>query len=137
MFDEVNEERNFNVGGFANNIEKLYELPGIDDMAGVILRGNFKNDRQLNAVLRLMYRHQKFADTKHQEMLRAKIAGTAAIGGVSRLEALFGGTNLVASDMYRAARGLPKLRKNDQERIVRGSDFRERDRPPEGGISGQ
>jgi hypothetical protein len=110
---------------WSSRIEKIYELPGLEDMAGVVLRGIFKNERQLNAVLRLAYRHRKFGDTNHQELLRMKIAGTAAIGGVGRLDALFAATNLVASDMYRTARNMPKLKKGEQEQIHRGSDFRE------------
>lgn len=112
-----------------NKIEKIYEIPGIDNMAGAFLRGIFKNERSLNAHLRLMYRHRKFGDTEHQELLRAKIAGSAAINGVSRLDALFAAVNLLASDMYRAARGMPKLKRNEEERVVRGSDFRREERP--------
>lgn len=109
---------------WASRIEKVYEIPDIADMPGVFLRGIIKNERSLNAMLRLAYRHQKFGDTNHQELLRMKIAGTAAIGGVARLDALFAATDLVASDMYRAARNLPKLKKQEKEEIHRGSDFR-------------
>lgn len=117
---------------WADKVEKIYEIPDIKDMAGVFLRGIFKNERSLNAHLRLMYRHAKFTDTEHQELLRAKIAGSAAINGVSRLDALFAAVNMLASDMYRAARGLPKLKKGEEERVVRNSDFRTEQRPQNG-----
>ncbi len=116
---------------YDNRIEKIYELPPIEDMPGVFLRGVFKNDNVANACLRLMYRHAKFNDVRHQQLLRAKIASTAAIGGVSRLDALFAAVNLLASDMYRAARGMPKLKKGEEEHVVRGSDFRREERPSE------
>lgn len=139
LTDPANYEDDYPDGNFGNNVEKLYEVPDIDDMAGVFLRGIFKNERSLNAHLRLMYRHKKFGDTEHQELLRAKIAGSAAINGVSRLDALFAAVNLLASDMYRAARGMPKVKKGEEERIIRGSDFRDRDynKPPDGGLGGQ
>jgi len=141
LSDPANWEADYPDGDWGNNIEKLYEVPPIDDMAGVFLRGIFKNERSLNAHLRLMYRHQKYGDKEHQELLRAKIAGSAAINGVSRLDALFAAVNLLASDMYRAARGMPKVKRGEEERIVRGSDFRSdfrsAVRPQEGGLSNQ
>lgn len=119
---------------WADKVEKIYEIPEIKDMAGVFLRGIFKNDRSLNAHLRLMYRHKKFGDTDHQELLRAKVAGSAAINGVSRLDALFAAVNMLASDMYRAARGMPKRKKGEDETIARGSDFRTEQRPSGDGL---
>ena len=117
---------------WSDKIEKILAMPATNDMAGVFLRGIFKNDRQINAMLRLAYRHDKFGDTKHQELLRMKIAATAALGGVSRLEALFAGTNMIASDMYRVARNMPKLKDGKEEKVYRGSDFRSEDKPQEG-----
>ena len=119
---------------FEDRIKQIYSVPGTDDMAGVFLRGIFKNDRQVNACLRLSYRHKKFGDNDHQELLRAKIAASAALGGVSRLDALFAAIGLIASDMYRVARGMPRLKKGEEEKITRGSDFRSDSRPPEGGL---
>ncbi len=135
LTDPANWEGDYPDGNFGNNVEKLYELPDTDDMAGVFLRGIFKNERSLNAHLRLMYRHSKFGDKDHQDLLRAKVAGSAAINGVSRLDALFAAVNLLASDMYRVARGMPKLKGNEKERIVRGSDFRNEEKPVEGGLA--
>ncbi len=137
LTDPANYEDDYPIGDYSNNVEKLYEIPEIDDMAGVFLRGIFKTERSLNAHLRLMYRHRKFGDTEHQELLRAKIAGSAAINGVSRLDALFAAVNLLASDMYRAARGMPKVKKGEEERIVRGSDYRQEQKPPDGGLGAQ
>jgi hypothetical protein len=110
---------------WSDRVEKIYEIPEKDDMAGVFIRGNFKNERQLNAAVRLYKRHVMFGDTVNQEVLRIKIAGTPAIGGVRSLEALFAATNLIAADMYRVARGMPKVKGDKEERVVRGSDFRE------------
>lgn len=136
LSQQENWERDYPAGNFNNTIKDIYDLPGIDDMPAVLLRGRIKNERQLNAILRLMYRHGKFNDTRHKELLRAKIAGSAAIGGVRSLEALFGAIQIVASDMYRAVLGLPKLKRGEEEKIVKGGDFRKKDefRPEEGGL---
>lgn len=132
LTDVKNYRSEYPIGDFDNDIEKVMEIPDVKDMAGVFIRGNFRNERQLNAAVRLYHRHKKFADTDHQELLRVKIAGMAAIGGVSRLEQLFTAVKLLASDMYRTARGMPKHNgKNGQEeRVIRGSDFRDQERPP-------
>lgn len=131
-----NYERDYEMP-WADKVEKIYEIPQKEDMAGVFLRGIFKNERTLNAHLRLAYRHTKFDDKDHQELLRAKIAGSAAINGVSRLDALFAAVNMLASDMYRVARDMPKLRKGEQERVYRSSDFQTDGRPPDGGLSNE
>lgn len=138
LTDITNWEKDYPIGGFNNTIKDIYELPGIDDMAGVILRGRFKNERSLNAHLRLLRRHEKFGDIEHKKMLRAKIAGSAAIGGVRSLEALFGAIQVVASDMYRAVLGLPKLKKGEEEKMIRGSDIRRDDnKGPDIGLGAQ
>lgn len=138
LTQKENWEGDYPDGDFGNNIQKLYEVPDIADMAGVFLRGVFKNERSLNAHLRLMYRHRKFGDIEHQELLRAKIAGSAAIAGLSRLDAVQAAVNVLAPDLYRIARGLPKAKKDEQDRVIRGSDFsRKEERPPDGGMGAQ
>lgn len=134
LTDPNNWESGYPDSDFSNNVKQLLDVPGTDDMAGVFIRGIFKNEAQANACLRLMYRHKKFGDSDHQEMLRCKIASSAAINGVSRLDALFGAVNLLASDMYRTARGMTQLKKGQQENIVKGSDFRQDGKPPNGGL---
>jgi len=129
-----NWEGDYPMGDFQNNVEKIYEVPQIDDMAGVFLRGRFKNERSLNAHLRLMYRHRKFGDDEHQELLRTKIAGSAALNGISRLEALQAAVNLLAPDMLRTALGMQKVKKGEDDRILRNSDFRKEERPADGGM---
>jgi hypothetical protein len=115
---------------FASKIEKIMEVPDTKDMAAVFIRGNFKNERQLNAMLRLSYRHIKFKQPNHQELLRQKIAGTAAIKGLARVEGLSAAVNMIAPDLWRAVKDMPKVK---DEKVIRGgSDFRNTERPPEG-----
>lgn len=134
QFDLTNPDNYENDYGLSwpDKIEKIYEIPDTKDMAGVIIRGIFKNTREANAILRLSRRHKKFNQDEHQELLRQKIASTAAIGGVRSLEVLFAATNLVAEGMYRIARGMPKAPKNQEDKVYRGSDFRTQERAPEG-----
>lgn len=122
-------EKDFENMPFWTRIEKLLDLPPIKDMAGVMIRSIVKNERQGNAILRLSYRHKKFKDNNHQEMLREKLGMTVGIGGVGRLDALFGVVNMVAPDMYRTARGMPR-KEGPRENVKKSSDFREsRDEP--------
>jgi hypothetical protein len=115
---------------FASKIEEIFKIPDTNDMAALIIRGNFKNDRQLNAILRLSYRHMKFNDKTHQDLLRQKIAGTAAIHGLARVEGLSAAVNMIAPDLWRAVKDMPKAK---DEKVMRGgSDFRSQDRPQDG-----
>lgn len=127
-----NYERDYELSG-GSKVGQIYEIPEIKDMAGILARGIIKNERQLNAILRLSYRHKKFKDDNHQELLRQKIIGTAAIGGVRSLDALFAANGLLAPDMYRVARGMPKYKgrgeREREEPVYRGSDFREQEKP--------
>lgn len=121
-------ENDFDNMPWYNKVEKIMELPGTDNIAGVMARAVFKDDRQRKAVVRLAYRHIKFKDNNHQEKLRILLASSIGDGGVGRLDMLFAATNLIAPAMYREARGLSKKKDNQEEvyRGGRGSDFREK-----------
>lgn len=116
-------EQDFESMPWYNKIEKILEIPGTDNMAGVMARSVFKSDRQRIACVRLAYRHIKFNDDNHQQLLRMCLASTIGMRGLGRLDGLFAATNLIAPDMYRIAMDMP--RKRGQEQISRGSDFRE------------
>src|SRR4030042_377917 len=107
-----------------NNIEKLLEFPPISDMAGVLARANFKDDQQRIAAVRLAYKHRKFNDDPHQELLRDFCASTLGTKGLGKILQTFIGTNLLAPDMLRAVFGMP--RSNNREEVHRGrnSDLR-------------
>ncbi len=124
-------EKDFEDLPWWNKVEEVLKIPPITDMAGVFARTNFKNDRERVAAVRLFYRNKKFNDEAHQEMLRVELASRLGMGGLGNLHGLFAATNLIAPDMERAARGMPKA-KNGEEKVHRGSDFREeRDNPKE------
>jgi len=107
-----------------NNIEKILEMPGITDMAGVLARANFKNDKQRIAAVRLAYKNRKFNDSDHQEMLRDLCASTLGTGALGKIMQVFAGTNLIAPDMFRAALGMPKSKHPDEVHRGRSSDLR-------------
>lgn len=106
----------------SNDIEKILEIPDIKDMAGVLARANFKNDRQRIAAVRLAYRNAKFDDDKHQDMLRNLCASTIGMGGLGKILQVFTATKMLAPDMLRATMGMPRTKK--PEEVHRSSDLR-------------
>lgn len=124
-------EKDFEGLPWWSKIEKIMEFPAKDDMAGVMARSVFKSDRQRIAAVRLAYRHKKFNDNDHQEMLRMYMASTVGMRGLGRLDQLFAATNLLAPEMYRIAADMP-AKKKGEEQVVRGrADFREEREPEE------
>lgn len=117
------------MGNNQDRFNQVLEIPEVEDMASVFARAVFKSDRQRNAVVRLYYRHVKFNDNSHQQLLRILLAGTIGMNGRGRVDGLFATTGMLAPDMYRTVAGLPKTRKGEEERIVRGSDFRKEEKP--------
>jgi len=107
---------------WSNDIEKILEFPKTDDMAGVLARANFKNDRQRIAAVRLAYRNAKFKDDKHQEMLRSLCASTLSMGGLGKILQTFAATKSLAPDMLRAVLGMQRTKK--PEEVHRSSDLR-------------
>lgn len=112
------------MGNNQDRFNQVLEIPDIDEMASVFARSVFKNERQRNAAVRLYYRHAKFNDKQHQELLRMLLAATVGMNGRGRVDGLFATTGMLAPDMYRTVAGLPKNRKGEEEKIIRGSDFR-------------
>lgn len=111
-----------------DRFKQVLTIPESNDMGGVLARSVIRNERQLKAVISLLARHVKFGDRVNQEKLRCFLAGTIGGGGRGRLDGIFATTNLLASDMLRAVMGMPKLKKGEEERITRGSDFRSQDK---------
>lgn len=119
-----------------NIIKELYDFPDEDDMGPVFLHGKFKDRKQAIAAARLSYRFDKFGDKKHQKFLRNTVAALTAIGGVPRMDAVQGGTGLLAPDLYRTVLGLPgRGKKAGDERVYgRGADFRQENRSDNGDL---
>jgi hypothetical protein len=111
----------------SQNIDKLYEIPDACPAAHKIIRGVYTRDLG-NSILRLSHRHAKFHNTMHQDLLECKIAETAAEGGGARVEALMTSVGLLAPDIFRVARGLPKHENKGQpERVESKADFNKKD----------
>lgn len=106
-----------------NNIEKILEFPDIDDMAGVLARANFRDDRQRVAAVRLAYKNAKFKDVNHQHMLRNYVASSLGMKALGKILQLQTGTNLMAPAVLREV--LSMKQNKSQEEVHRGSDFRE------------
>ena len=118
-------EHPFETSPFFNDIEKILEMPGIDDMAGVLARGNFETKKQRVAAVRLAYKNRKFHDDNHQKMLREFISSGIGMSALGKLLQLQVSTNLMAPSVLRDVLGM-KQRKASREDVRRGSDFREK-----------
>lgn len=118
-------EKDFDNLPYSNDIDKILEFPGTDDMAGVLARGNFKNERQRVAAVRLAYKNRKFHDDNHQKMLRDFIASGVGMSALGKLLQLQASTNLIAPAVLREALGMKQMR--HREDVQRGSDFRDKE----------
>ncbi len=123
-------EKDFENLPYSNDIEKILEIPEVSDMAGILARGNFKNDRQRVAAVRLAYKNRKFEDKNHQLMLRDYVASGMGMSALGKLLQLQIGTRLIAPAVLREALSMRRV-KGDKEEVKRGSDFRDRDRDRE------
>lgn len=110
---------------YYTKIKQMLELPGVDDLPGVALRSVLKDETMLNAAGFLVFYAEKYHIDWLKDMIRFKLAGSAGIGGLARLQALFAGTNLFAPDSHRIAMGLGPSKHS--EKVHRSSDFREKD----------
>ena len=98
-------------------------------MAGVLARGNFKNDDERIRYLRVIRRLEKFDLTKGLEFIRGCIAsklGMLAFGKTLQLQAK---VELIAPAVIREQLSMKQLKVKEEN--VRGSDFR-RDTENEG-----
>jgi hypothetical protein len=105
-----------------SGIDKILEVPPLEDTAGWLQRGNFKNDEQRIATVLLTYFDRKFKDNDHLAMARDYVCSGMSMGGFGKILQAFIGTNLLAPDMLRASLGMPKS-KNPEE-VHRSSDFK-------------
>lgn len=110
---------------WANNIDKILEIPTTADMAGIFARANFRSDRQRVAAVRLAYKNRRANDENHQIMLRDYIASGIGMSGLGKLMQLMAGTNLIAPEVLRESLGMTKKKKKNDETVYRGSDFRQ------------
>lgn len=122
-------EQGFDSLPYSNDIDKILEIPDIEDMAGVLSRGNFKNDKQRVAAVRLAYKNRKFKDDNHQKMLRDFVASGIGMSGFGKLLQLQIGTNLALPGVLQQILGLRKTKGN--EPVYKGSDFRDEGRERE------
>lgn len=116
-----------------NNITQIYHVPGIDDMAGILVRGNYNNAEQADALALLAAFAEEENDDFTKKLCRLTTAASVGVKGGGRLEALFGGIGIVASRMWEVTKGFKSGgRKRDDDQIYRRSDFRQ-EGPPRNG----
>jgi hypothetical protein len=81
------------------NVAHELVKPG-KDPAQLMMRCNFKNERQLNAAVLLLAKYEKFHMERHKTMLLNRLAGSTSVGGLSRRELLQAATGIVAPSLY-------------------------------------
>jgi len=115
---------------FYTIIEKLLEMPNTD-MLGIVIRSVVKDENQANAYVQLNAWCTRFHVEPIRDMLKMKLATSAAMGGRARMEALFGSIRLIAPGMYRDILGISKKNRKEEE-VARGPDYREAREEPKG-----
>lgn len=106
-----------------SDLDKILNVPGIDDMAGIFVRGNFKSDEERIAYLRLTRRLKKFKLTSRLEFIRECVSsklGMMAFGKTLQLQSKI---ELIAPAVIREQLSMRALKA--REDAVRGSDFRQ------------
>jgi hypothetical protein len=106
-----------------SDIDRILNIPGIDDMAGVFARANFKNDDDRIAYLMTDYNLKKLGLDSRREFLRVCIAstlGNKAFGKTLQLQAK---TALIAPALMREQLSLSKLKEKEDK--IQKSDFRD------------
>lgn len=120
----------------SNNITQIYHMPDIDDMAGILVRGNYLNQEQADALALLAAFAEEEDDDFTKKICRLTTSATIGVKGGGRLEALFGGIGIVASRMWEITKGFKSSgsKKNSDDQVYRRSDFRQ-EGPPRNGQS--
>ena len=115
-------EKNFSSQPYNNDIEKILEMPGIEDFAGIFSRANFRSERQRIAALRLVYKLKRYGLESRLELVRNIIASTIGISALGKMLQLQASTDLVMPDVNREILGMKKVK---SESVQRSSDYRE------------
>lgn len=103
------------------DIDRILNMPKLDDVAGILARSNFKSDEERIAYCRIIRRLMKFGLYSRLEYIRQCLSsslGMRAFGKVLQLQAK---TDLVAPSVMREQLN---MKAEKQERTVRSSDFR-------------
>lgn len=109
-----------------NNITQIYHIPDVEDGAGILVRGNFINAEQADALALLYAYAEDEGDEFTKKLCRMITSASVGVRGGGRLEALFGGIGIVASRMWEVTKGLNvHHKKHEDEQIYKRSDFRQ------------
>jgi len=109
---------------YANNIDDILKIPGIDDMAGVYARANFSSDQQRIAFLRVTRRLRKYGLIQHLEFVREAISSTIGMKALGKTLQLQIGTQLIAPAVLREQLS---MKEEENEPVQRGSDYRKKE----------
>jgi hypothetical protein len=111
-----------------SNISQIYHMPKPkEDLVGNFVRGVMKDQTQADALAVLGWMATDVGDESVMNLVGLKLASTVGIGGVGRAEALMGGIGVIAPDIYRVARNMPRKDNEKIDKPNRSSDFRDQE----------
>lgn len=121
-------KKGWNAPPSQNNIAQIYNMPKPkDDLVGNFVRGVMKDQTQADALVVLGWMAEDVKDDSVMNLVGLKLASTVGIGGVGRAEALMGSVGIIAPDIYRVARNMPRKKDEQIVKPNRESDFRDHD----------
>ncbi len=110
-------------GGITDSdIDRILKVPAVDDMAGILVRGNFKSDDERIRYLRVIKRCQKFDMEEQLEFIRSCVSsklGMMAFGKTLQLQAK---VQLIAPAVIREQLSMRKLKKSEEN--IKSSDYK-------------
>lgn len=115
-------EQDFTRGPTYNDLEKILDLPSVEDPAGILQRGIFRNEDARIAIVELWDLAEKHHLERHKQMLRNLIASSVGWYGFGKSAQLQLGAGMVMPGVIREQLQMRKV-KNGED-VQRGSDFR-------------
>ena len=105
-----------------NDMKEILELPSIDDLAGILQRGIYRDETVSVAIVELIDLCAKHKLKRQLETIRLRVASTVGWYGFGRTSQLQVGTGLGFPGVIREQLQMKKV-KNGED-VQRGSDFK-------------
>ena len=122
-------ENHFSNAPSFDDLKELANFPGIDDAAGMLRRGVYRNEDQRIALVELLDLAEKHGLERHKKLIRNNIASTQGWYGWYMNAVLQAITGMVMPGVIREQLQMKKV-KNGED-IQKASDFRSEGREKE------
>ena len=115
-------EGGFPGNSYSNDIEKILEMPGIEDPAGIFARGIYRNEEQRVALIELWDLAEKHHLERKKTLIRNNVASTIGWKGFGKVLQLSVGTQIAMPGVTREILEMKKSKEKETDQ--RRSDFR-------------